>query len=297
MLSINPETGDDSQCGASFTNGISCKTIAHAVSLNMAAVLTLETGIYSEPTIFIINVTSLDITGVSNTTVVDCSRRLAPAGPAFSIVDSAVTIRGVTFQSCSSLSSNGGAVVSLGSSLVVSHCSFINCSAASGGAMSVSGPGSGLFLSVHNSNFTGNSARGGVISCPMDAIRPCSTWGGAVAVFGIFNVTISRCRMVSNSAKASVPVISEQSRKSSNAIVGGGCVSVLFPRNASGSSVLVSGNTFERCFAIVSGDDSVFVGNGACCWGVFMLVFLVAQSNPVQVSAERYLSTMASRPD
>jgi hypothetical protein len=260
MLSINPMTGDDSQCGASSVNRTFCKTIARAVALNAASVLALDAGIYSEPTIHIRNVESLVIVGVPNATVFDCSRRPASAGAAFSIVDSAVTIRGVTFQSCSNLDSTGGAVVSSGSSLVVSHCSFVNCSAASGGAMSVTGPGSDLFLDVHNSSFISNFALGGLIGCPEDAVLPCSTWGGAIAAFAMFNVAISGCTMMSNSARALVPSTSLQYKKSRNAVAGGGCMSLLFPGNASGSRVFISGNTFQLCTVIIS---EVYIGNGA----------------------------------
>ena len=224
--------------------------------------LYLEPGIYSEPTIYIRNHSSLVITGAPNATVFDCSRRLVPTGAAFSIADSVVTISGVTFQSCVNVDSTGGAVVSSGSSLVVSHCSFINCSAASGGAMSVSGPGSGLFLSVRNSSFSGNSARGGLIGCPQNAALPCSTWGGAIAAFDMFNVTISGCSMVSNSVRAVVPSTSGQYNRSRNAVAGGGCVSVMFLGNASGCSVIVSDTTFQLCAVDISGSENVIVGNG-----------------------------------
>jgi hypothetical protein len=237
-------------------------------------VISLDAGNYSEPTINITNVTSLVITGVPGAVVFDCSRRTAGSGAAFSIVGSAVTISGITFQRCANLNSNGGAVVSIGSSLVVSDCSFINCSAASGGAMSVTGPGSGLFLEVRNSSFTGNSALGGLVGCPKDASRPCATWGGAIAVFEVFNVTISGCSMASNSARAVVPVASEQYRMSENAVAGGGCVSVLFPGNASGVNVVVSGSTFQQCSVGVGSRDNVQIGNGTCWLDVTLINFL-----------------------
>jgi hypothetical protein len=157
-----------------------------------------------------------------------------------------------------------------GSSVAVTQCSFVNCSAASGGAMSVSGPGSGLYLSVQNSSFTANSANGGLAACPADATQPCSTWGGAVAAFGILNVTVSGCSMGHNTAQAYVPASAPQYQyfpqyadiAGGNAVAGGGCVSVVFPGNASGCSVSVIDNAFVQCSVSVSGSNGVYVGNG-----------------------------------
>jgi hypothetical protein len=152
---------------------------------------------------------------------------------------------------------------------VVSQCSFMNCSAASGGAMSVSGPGDGLYLSVQNSNFTGNSANGGLASCPANATQPCSTWGGAVAAFEMLNVTVSGCRMVNNTVQASVPTSAPQYKYiplfafgGGNAVAGGGCVSVVFSGNASSPIVHVSDSTFLQCKVAVSSSNGVIIGNG-----------------------------------
>ena len=171
-------------------------------------------------------------------------------------------VTGISFQSCSNPTSYGGALSASGSSVLVSQCSFINCSAASGGAISVIGPGDGLFLAVQSSNFTGNSANGGSVGCPEDAALPCSAWGGAIAAFEIFNVTIKGCTMVSNRVDAQVPIDSGQYQKSRNAVAGGGGLSVLFNGNASGSSIDISGNNFTECTVDVSSDGTVFVGNG-----------------------------------
>ena len=149
-----------------------------------------------------------------------------------------------------------------GSSIVVLQCRFINCSAASGGAMSVTGSSSDVFLNVQNSNFTLNSAIGGLSGCPADVAQPCSTWGGAIAAFEMLNVTISGCAMIENNARASVPTASGQFNASRNAVVGGGCVSVLFSGNSSGSSVNVRGSTFLKCAVMLTVGDNVNVGNG-----------------------------------
>jgi hypothetical protein len=240
----------------------------------------LSAGAFNESTVEISNVPSLVISGVPSATVFDCSRRLATTGAALRIVNSKVTITGVTFQSCSNPTSNGGAVSASGSSVEVSQCSFINCSAASGGAMSATGPGAGLFLNVESSTFARNSANGGLSSCPADAAQPCSTWGGAIATFDMLNVSITGSTMIENSAQAFVPNDSPQFGTSKSAVAGGGCVAVLFVGNVSGSSVVVSGSTFLQCAVAVAVGNNVNVGNGMhkvlrlcccelCAFGVF----------------------------
>ena len=228
-IAVNPSTGIDSPaCGV--TPAPPCRTIAYAHNLG-ASFVDLSAGVFSEPAISIKGSLSLVISGMPSATVFDCSSR---PGPAFIIVDSTVNITGVTFQACSNPNATGGALSANSSSVAVMQCSFVNCSAASGGAMSVSGPGSGLYLSVQNSNFSGNSANGGLVSCPANATQPCSTWGGALAVFEILNVTVSGCRMVNNTAQASVPTSASQYQNiphyaaGGNAVAGGGCVSVVF---------------------------------------------------------------------
>jgi hypothetical protein len=68
--------------------------------------------------------------------------------------------------------------------------------------------------------------------------------------------------MAQSSAAAAVPVESPQSSLSRNAVVGGGCMSVLFRGNSSGSAVQVSGNSFRQCTVHVSSASNVLVGNG-----------------------------------
>jgi len=256
-VTVNPSTGIDSTtCGS--TPSPPCKTIAYAVRNLSASFVVLSAGVFNESAVNITGAESLVISGVPSATVFDCSSR---SGPAFKIVNSTVSITGVTFQACSNPIANGGAVSANGSSVVVSQCSFMNCSAASGGAMSVSGPGGGLYLNVQNSSFSGNSAIGGLAGCPADPTQPCSTWGGAVAAFEMLNVTVSGCRMVNNNAQASMPPSAPQYR-GGNAVAGGGCVSVLFAKNTSGSSVRVSDNTFSECTVTLSVVNNVNFGNG-----------------------------------
>ena len=121
-----------------------------------------------------------------------------------------------------------------------------------------------MFLRVENSNYSGNTAVGGLIGCPTgsQSSEPCSTWGGAIAVFEILNVSVTGCSMTDNTAVADVPAASPQTFLSRNAVAGGGCVSVLFRGNCSAFVLYMSGNSFLRCTVDVSRSRNIVVGNG-----------------------------------
>jgi hypothetical protein len=260
-VQVDPWTGDDSRCSTTFI----CRTIAHAIQLVGASQVNLSAGVFNESTVSINNVSSLVVSGVPSFTFFDCSRRLGPTtGAAFNINNSTVTITGVTFQHCSNPNGNGGAVSTVDSGVAVSQCRFVNCSAANGGAISATGPGTGLSLRVQNSDFSSNTAIGGLIGCPAgsQSSEPCSTWGGAVAAFEIANVSVTGCTMTENSAVASVPIGSPQNGLSRNAMAGGGCVSVLFRGNSSALTLQINGNSFFRCAALVSSSRRIRLGNG-----------------------------------
>jgi hypothetical protein len=260
-VQVDPQAGDDSRCAITLI----CRSIAYAVQVIGASHVNLSSGVHSESTVIISNAEALVISGVSSSTLFDCSRRLGPSwGAAFVISNSTVSFTGITFLHCSDPSVNGGAVSAVGSSVTVSHCHFFNCSAASGGAVSATGTSSSLFLHVHNSTFTRNAAVGGAISCPNDprGNEPCSVWGGAVAAFDMANVSVTRCTMADNSVLAAVPAQSLQNTASRNAVAGGGCVSVLFRGNSSASALRFSGNSFARCTVDLSTSRNILVGNG-----------------------------------
>jgi hypothetical protein len=284
---VDPQVGSDTaSCGASPP----CKTIAYALTKVNTGVagISLSAGFYNESTVDINGVASLVISGAPSATVFDCSNR---SGAAFVINNSIVAFTGISFQNCHNLNSNGGALSAISSSVAVLQCSFTNCSAASGGAMSVAGPGRDLFLTIHNSSFSGNSAVGGLFSCPSDANQACSIWGGAVAAFEMLNVTISGCRMVANTARGVVPHASKQHSLFSNAVAGGGCVSLLFSGNASGSTLHATNNTFDACEVHVS--DSVYVGNGTVA---FVYAGVDEVLTRLQDTAGHCPSTLASPP-
>jgi hypothetical protein len=260
-VQVDPVSGSDATCNTTLM----CRTIACAVQLVGVSHVLLSSGVFNETTVDIRDVPSLVITGAPAATVFDCSRRPRQAnGAAFSISNSTVIVADITFQSCSNMNGNGGAVSAVDSSVTVLHCVFVNCSAANGGAVSVTGRSRGEFLNVQNSTFTRNSAVGGLIGCPNGSrpSQPCSTWGGSIAAFEVRNVTVTGCTMAQSSAAAAVPVESPQSSLSRNAVVGGGCVSVLFRGNSSGSAVQVSGNSFRQCTVHVSSASNALIGNG-----------------------------------
>jgi hypothetical protein len=260
-VQVDPVSGSDDTCNSTLM----CRTIAYAVQLVGVSHVLLTSGVFNETTVRITDTPSLVIRGAPAATVFDCSRRPEQAnGAAFSISNSTVTFADIAFQSCSNMNGNGGAVSAVDSSVTVSHCVFVNCSAANGGAVSATGGSGGEFLNVQNSNFTRNSAVGGLIACPneLGSSQPCSTWGGSIAAFEVFNVTVTGCTMAQSSAAAAVPVDSPQSSLSRNAVAGGGCVSVLFRGNSSGSAVQVSGNSFRQCTVDISSASNALVGNG-----------------------------------
>lgn len=268
-VQVDPRAGDDSRCATTFI----CRTIAYAVQRLGASHVNLSAGVFNESTVSINNVTSLVIFGVPSSTFFDCSRRaIQSSGPAFNISNSTVQFSGVTFQNCSNFNGSGGALSAIESSVDVSECHFTGCSAANGGAISATGLGSALFLNVHNTTFSRNSAIGALVGCHNQLGAPCSTWGGAIAAFEIVNVSVSGCNMTENTAVAVVPMGSSQIASTSNAVAGGGCLSVLFLGNSSSFSLQISGNMFVRCVVDVSSSKNVVVGNG-----IFGFFFLLAQ--------------------
>jgi hypothetical protein len=260
-VQVDPVSGSDDTCSTTLI----CRTIAYAVQLVGVSDVLLSSGVFNETTVRIADTPSLVITGAPAATVFDCSRRPRQAnGAAFNISNSTVTIVDIVFQSCSNINGNGGAVSAVDSSVTVSHCVFVNCSAANGGAVSATGGSGGEFLNVQNSTFTRNSAVGGLSACPNESgsSQPCSTWGGSIAAFEVRNVTVTGCTMTHSRVVAAVPDESAQSNLSKNSVAGGGCVSVLFRGNSSGSSVQVSGNSFRQCTVNISSASNALVGNG-----------------------------------
>jgi hypothetical protein len=275
---VNPLTGDDSRCAGTLI----CRTIAHAVQRVGASQVNLSAGVFNESTVSITNVALLVISGVPSSTVFDCSRRLGrTTGPSFDITNSTVTITGVTFQHCSNVNENGGAVSAVDSSISLSQCAFFNCSAANGGAVSSTGRVAALFLFIQNSNFSSNSAIGGLVGCPTGNYpgEPCSTWGGAISAFDVDTVRITGCILTANTAIAVLPIGSPQSESSRNAIAGGGCVSVLFHGNTSAVSLQISGNSMLRCAVKVPNSSNILVGNGAFIPRLSVHLFLLLKLN------------------
>jgi hypothetical protein len=97
LVTVDPQAGSDTVgCGEAATP---CKTIVHAVQNSTGTVssIRLTAGVFNGPTVNIIGMTSLSISGVPLATVFDCSRRLQPSGAEFFISNSTVIITGITF--------------------------------------------------------------------------------------------------------------------------------------------------------------------------------------------------------
>ena len=73
-VQVDPHNGDDSRCNTTFV----CQTITYAVQYVGASRVNLSAGYFNESTVSINNVASLVVSGLSSSSVFDCSRRLQP---------------------------------------------------------------------------------------------------------------------------------------------------------------------------------------------------------------------------
>ncbi len=240
---VDPSTGvDSSSCGTAPP----CKTVAYAIQSRNASTLYLSPGNFSEPVITISgSAVFVNITGSGGSTVFDRSPGTSP-GPAFSIANAAVAISGVTFRSYANfdvLNGTGGAVSASGSNLTVCGCSFFNNMAQTGGAIGVA---SGS-LAVSSSSFQNNTA-----TCPNAAstTKACSAWGGAIGAVEARSVLLTGSTFSSNAVNL---VLNNVTSTASQAVAGGGCVSVLHNFNVSESTVVMSGNVFQSCLVRMFG--------------------------------------------
>jgi len=242
---VNPSTGIDS---LSCNSDPPCKTIAYAIHSRNASLVYLAAGCFNESNV-IINSSSpvVSITGLngSSSTVFDCNRR-SFSGPAFSIVNTAVSISGITFQNCANfdgLNGIGGAVSAIGGSVTVSDCKFFNNTAQIGGAIGVKSSS----LVVSSCVFEDNTA-----TCPNAAstTTACSAWGGAIGTEESPSVSIIGNRFNSNWVNL---VLNGVLSPISKAVGGGGCISVMHNGNVSESRVRIDGNFLQSCWVRMFG--------------------------------------------
>jgi hypothetical protein len=237
---VNPYTGVDSP---SCNSDPPCKTIAYAIHSQNANSVYLAAVYFNEPNV-IINSSSpfVSIIGSndsSSSTVFDCNRR-SSTGPALFILNTAVSISGITFQNCANfdgLSGIGGAVSAIGSSVTVNDCQFFNNIAQIGGAIGVKSSS----LVVSSCVFENNIA-----TCPNAAstTTACSAWGGAIGTEESPSVSIRSNRFNSNWVNLELKGVTNATSK---AVGGGGCISVMHRGNVSESRVTINGNALESC--------------------------------------------------
>ncbi len=234
---VNPSTGfDSSVCNMSLP----CQTIAYAIHSRNANLVYLSAGYFNESAVVISSsspfVSIIGSNGGSSSSVFDCNRRSKSSGPAFSIVNTAVSISGITFQNCVNFFNGGvgGAVSASGSSVNVSDCRFFNNHAQIGGAIGVTSSS----LAVSSCVFENNMA-----VCLKTAV--CSSaWGGAIGTKESPSVSIIGSYFKRNH----VQLVLSEIRTS---VGGGGCISVMHKGNVSESRVTIDRNSFERCGVVL----------------------------------------------
>jgi hypothetical protein len=234
---VDPSAGvDSSSCGTASP----CQTIAYAIRSRNATIVLLSSGYFKESNVIIDgSAPFVNIIGSNGSSVCDRSPG-TPPGPAFSITNTAVSISGVTFRNYANfnvLNGVGGAISASGSNVTVSNCSFFNNTAQTGGAIGVT---SGS-LTVSSSSFQNNTA-----TCPNAAstTTACSAWGGAIGAVEALSVLLTGSTFSSNAVNL---VLESVTSSTSQAVGGGGCVSVLHNLNVLERRVTISGNDFQSC--------------------------------------------------
>jgi trimeric autotransporter adhesin len=228
IVTIDPENGRDVP-GCNMT--LPCQTIEYALHSQLATVVLLASGTFTESGIRIRS--SVRISGMHGVSIIDCNR----SGPGLIATNVTLSISGVTFQNCLNVnvsSSGGGAVCADGSTVEVSSCKFFNNTAATGGAIAVT---SGTLL-IASSLFENNTA-----TC-LNASIACSSWGGAVSSVAAASVTLVNNTFNSNAVR----VVSSSATAGSSS--GGGCVSIMYPDAVSNSEVFIDNNTFLSCLLL-----------------------------------------------
>ena len=252
---VNPSTGSDSSvCNMSLP----CQSIAYAIHSRNANLVYLSAGYFNESNVVINSsspfVSIIGSNGGSSSSVFDCNHR--SSGPAFSIVNTAVSISRITFQNCANfnvLGGVGGAISAANGSIVtVIDCNFFNNTAQTGGAI---GLASGS-LAVSSCFFQNNAA-----TCPgaASAATACSAWGGAIGTIEAPSVMLTNNTFSSNAVNLLLNTVASDT---SRAVAGGGCVSVMYSLNVSASRVTIDANVFQNCFVLMSGSNAGFPPTG-----------------------------------
>ena len=260
-IKVDPLLGNDS-LGCNIT--YPCRTLAYTVQFLKPSTILLATTVFTEPCLVLSDSRGLAIIGIG--AVFDCGRRSSNAsGPAVRIVNSNVTLDGITFQNCVNFNMSGGtggAVAALNSSLTVRQCIFLNNTAQSGGAVGLI-QGS---LRVESSIFAWNLAtlKSSVVeqacsssSATLPPPITCSSWGGAIAAVDATTLSVSSCNFTNNRV---LVMLTASTNGNSAAIGGGGGLSVFYHGNVSGTKVIAQKNVFQNCSVNIMGGYNIMGG-------------------------------------
>jgi hypothetical protein len=241
IVSVDPSKGQDTPaCSLSPP----CQTISYALRARQAASLRLSEGTFHETSIYVDSIAHLlSVSGSRDNTVIDCGGK----GPAFIIFNTSISIVGVAFKNCVNFiaaSGNGGAISAVSSAVVVNNCAFFNNTAQTGGAIgAVSGS-----LIVQSSLFESNTATCSNIS------TACSPWGGAIGAVDVPSVAITNNNFSHNTATLELVGVRVSA---TSAAAGGGCLSILYNSDISGSRVSMDKNVFQSCSVRMFGTVSL----------------------------------------
>jgi hypothetical protein len=195
----------------------------------------LSGGKFNETRIYVNNAAPyFRISGSQDSSIFDC----AHSGPAFIIVNTIISIAGVTFRNCVNFNASsgiGGAISARSSLIMVTNCTFSNNMAQTGGAIGVISSN----LTVTSSFFENNTA-----SCSKSSTA-CSAWGGAIGAVETPSAKILNNHFNRNAVN--LELIGVRDGSSSVAGGGGGCVSVLYNSDVSDSRISTDGNAFRSC--------------------------------------------------
>jgi hypothetical protein len=255
-VSVDPLNGQDRpECDVAQP----CRTIAYAIHARRATNVMLSNGTFNEASVVVnSSVPFLTVYGSRDASVFDCSRRVPPGrGPAFIVSGASIALFGITFQNCinfDALSGTGGAVSANSSTVAVTDCAFLINVAQTGGAVGALSS----TLTVTRSLFENNTA-----TC-RNTSTACSAWGGAVGTVESASVQLSNNDFSRNSVNLELIGVSDGD---SRAAGGGGCVSVMYHDDVSGSRVSVDGNLFRRCSVQIFGSNNTQNGSSGVQYG------------------------------
>jgi hypothetical protein len=271
LVSVDPNGQDTADCNLTLP----CKTINYAINTRRATNVLLSDSTFAESSIRVDSITPfLYVSGLDKKTVFDCSlRKFRDSGPAFMITNASIAISGIMFQNCSNfdfLSGTGGVISAESSVVLVDNCDFVNNFAQTGGAIGA------IFsaLTVTSSTFRNNTA-----TCP-STTTACSAWGGAIAVVEASSVKFTTNSFSHNTVNLKLNAVKDSA---SRAAGGGGCISVLYNKDADESRVLIDENIFQNCSVRMFGTRTSGIQYGNSYGGAVSLYYGLLSASSLKV--------------